>query len=80
VWALTKEEQMEEFMFLGLRLMEGVDLGEFQRAFGMPVEEVYGKPMTELEAQGLLVRTGERLSLTPRGIDVSNVVFAEFLI
>lgn len=80
VTILTVEEQMEEFMFLGLRLMEGVDVGEFQRIFGKSIEEVYGKQIAELEAQGVLRRAGERLSLTPRGIDVSNVIFAEFLI
>lgn len=80
VTPLTVREQMEEFMFLGLRLTEGVDMGEFQRLFGKSMEEVYGKTILEFEAQGLLVRAGERLALTPRGIDVSNVIFAEFLI
>lgn len=78
--ALTTEEQMEEFMFLGLRLTEGIDTGAFQRMFGKTVEEVYGKSIAEFEARGLLARTGERLSLTPHGIDVSNVIFAEFLL
>lgn len=78
--ALTTEEQMEEFMFLGLRLTEGIDTGAFQRMFGKTVEEVYGKSIEEFEARGLLARTGERLSLTPHGIDVSNVIFAEFLL
>lgn len=78
--ALTPEEQMEEFMFLGLRLTEGIDMGAFQRMFGKNVEEVYGKSIAEFEARGLLARTGERLSLTPHGIDVSNIIFAEFLL
>lgn len=76
---LTVEEQMEEFMFLGLRLTEGVDTGEFRRMFGKNMEEVYGKPVAEFEAQGLLERAGDRIRLTPRGIDVSNVIFAAFL-
>lgn len=79
IQVLTVEEQMEEFMFLGLRLTEGVDAGEFRRIFGKNMEEVYGKPVAEFEAQGLLKRTGDRIRLTPRGIDVSNVIFAAFL-
>ena len=79
VQVLTVEEQMEEFMFLGLRLTEGVDWEEFQRLFGKSMEEVYGKTIASFEAQGLLVRKGGRLALTPCGIDVSNVVFAAFL-
>ena len=80
VQILTLEEQMEEFMFLGLRLMRGVDTEEFKRLFGKPMEEVYGKQLASFTAQGLLFRDKGRLALTPRGIDVSNVIFAEFLL
>ena len=79
VQPLTLQEQMEEFMFLGLRLTEGVDLEEFRRCFGKTADEIYGKQMRDFVAQGLLEREGQRLRLTPRGIDVSNVVFASFL-
>ena len=79
VQPLTRQEQMEEFMFLGLRLAEGVDVEEFQSLFGKSMEEVYGEPIAAFEAQGLLRRKGRMLALTPRGIDVSNVVFAAFL-
>lgn len=67
-------------MFLGLRLMRGVDTEEFKRLFGKPMEEVYGKQLASFTAQGLLFRDKGRLALTPRGIDVSNVIFAEFLL
>lgn len=79
VQTLTAQEQMEEFMFLGLRLTEGVDLDEFALCFGKTAEEVYGKQISSFEKQGLLERRGRRLRLTPRGVDVSNVVFAAFL-
>ncbi|MDE7232099.1 MAG: coproporphyrinogen III oxidase, partial [Lachnospiraceae bacterium] len=79
VQELTGAEQMEEFMFLGLRLTAGIDPADFQRIFGTPVEAVYGEPIARLTAQGLLERAGKGLRLTPRGIDVSNRVFAEFL-
>lgn len=79
VQVLTQQEQMEEFMFLGLRLTEGVDMEEFQRMFGKSMEEIYGETIASFEAQGLLGRKGRMLALTPRGIDVSNVVFAAFL-
>lgn len=79
VQQLSQEEQMEEFMFLGLRLMEGVDMEAFHRMFGKSMEEVYGETLAAFEAQGLLERKGCRLSLTLRGIDVSNMIFAAFL-
>lgn len=79
VQPLTRQEQMEEFMFLGLRLTRGVDLEEFHMRFGKTAEEIYGKQIITFERQGLMEREGMRLRLTPRGIDVSNTVFAAFL-
>lgn len=79
VQTLTAQEQMEEFMFLGLRLTKGVNLDEFVLCFGKTAEEVYGKQIDSFEEQGLLERRGQRLRLTPRGVDVSNMVFAAFL-
>lgn len=79
VQVLSRQEQMEEFMFLGLRLMEGVEASLFMETFGVSVEAVYGEVIERLAGQDLLVHTGERLFLTARGIDVSNQVFTAFL-
>lgn len=76
---LSKQEQMEEFMFLGLRLAEGVGRKEFQRNFGRKMEEVYGPVIEKLHGQGLL-EVGEYVRLTSYGRDVSNYVMAEFLL
>lgn len=80
VQILARQEQMEEFMFLGLRMTEGVDLVEFRQCFGKSVGEVYGKQIGSFVEQGLLERDDRRIWLTPRGIDVSNTVFAAFLL
>lgn len=77
---LSVPEQMEEFMFLGLRMMEGVDATAFRQQFKTPIEAVYGSVLTRFEKEGLLQRCGSRLFLTERGIDVSNYVMAEFLL
>ncbi len=82
---LTVVEQMEEFMFLGLRMMEGVDENSFQRMFGKTLSEVYGAVINQNIADGLLeydkkVETGNRkIRLTKRGMDLSNYVMAQFL-
>lgn len=79
---LTRTEQMEEFMFLGLRLTAGISAGEFRRQFGAGIREVYGKALDEMEREGLLVfyEDGKKIRLTHRGIDVSNYVLAQFLL
>ena len=76
---LVLEEQMEEFMILGLRMMCGVSRAEFQRRFGRPIETVYGSALKKLERQGLLTLEGDTIVLTETGIDVSNQVFVEFI-
>ena len=77
---LSIQEQMEEFMFLGLRKIEGVSIAEFQNQFGETLEKIYGKQIQMLIGQGLLKREGGRVMLTKKGIDVSNQVFSELLI
>lgn len=78
--AVTKNESMEEFMFLGLRMMEGVSKSCFNKRFGVSMEEVYGKQLEKFTSLKLLYDDGEIVRLTPRGIDVSNQVFEEFML
>lgn len=77
--ALTVQEQMEEFMFLGLRMIRGVSCQAFADQFGQRIEDVYGSVLKRMSRQGLLVRRDGRVRLTERGLDVSNYVMAEFL-
>lgn len=76
---LDQSAQMEEFMFLGLRKMEGISKAEFGREFGMEFDQVYGAVSQKLEEEGLLDIQGDRVALSSRGIDLSNQVFVEFL-
>lgn len=82
IQVLSPLEQMEEFMFLGLRLTEGVDVRAFAEAFGRPPEDIYGEIITKNQKAGLLEyrRDGKRLALTERGLDLSNYVMAQFLL
>jgi len=76
---LSTKEQMEEFMFLGLRKMEGISEEEFENSFGTSIESVYNVQIDKLLQEKLLERKSGRLRLSRRGIDVSNYVFAEFI-
>lgn len=75
---LSRQEQMEEFMFLGLRLTKGVSKQNFQERFGHPIEAVYGGALEELQRDGLLL-VDDFIRLTPYGMDISNYVMAKFL-
>ena len=80
VHPLSQEEQMEETMFLGLRLTEGVSKAEFQRQFGVYMEQIYGEVIRENIAQGLLIDETGYVRLTREGMDLSNYVMAQFLL
>lgn len=76
---LTKENKMEEFMFLGLRRTDGISKNEFYRRFGVKYDTIYGKVTKKFLEQELLIHVDDRIFLSERGIDVSNSVMCEFL-
>lgn len=77
---LRKNAEMEEFMFLGLRLSKGVSKKEFKHQFLVSMDEIYGTILMQLQKDGLLKLDEDYVSLTDIGIDVSNQVLAEFLL
>ena len=81
---LSIQDQMEEFMFLGLRKTEGVSASTFERLYGKPLEAVYEEPVERLIREGLLLRYQKEdgsvfFRLSDKGIDVSNYALAMFL-
>lgn len=79
VEVITETDALAEFMFLGLRLTEGVSFDRFRARFGRELYEIYGTQVRELVEAGLLAEDAKGIRLTRRGIDVSNVVFEKFL-
>ena len=77
---LSLEDKMEEFMFVGLRMMKGVSGSEFLERFGLNMWNVYGDVLKKLEQQGLIEVEAPMVRLTERGSDVSYVGLSEFLI
>ena len=77
---LSRESQMEEFMFLGLRMVRGVSEKEFYRKFGEKIMAVYGEVIRKNEDLGLLCRRNGWIYLTERGMDLANTVMCEFLL
>lgn len=77
---LTKNAQMEEFMFLGLRMQQGINRATFFEQFDTPVESVFGASLERMKQQGLIVEQGGQICLTDLGFDVSNYVFSELLL
>lgn len=76
---LTKVMAMQEYMFLGLRRLEGINVRAFEKRFGENIWEVYGEVLSKWIKYDVLVKDKERIYLSPYGLDVCNEVFASFL-
>ena len=77
---LSRKDEMEEFMFLGLRKIKGVSEQDFYKSFKVSRDEEYKDNIENLIKEGLLVREEDRIRLTDRGIDLSNYALSQFLL
>nr|WGD66282.1 radical SAM family heme chaperone HemW [Bacillus velezensis] len=76
---VTREEQIEEEMFLGLRKMSGVQKQAFLDKFGRSVDELFPDVLKDLTEKGLICDTEESVALTHEGKLLGNEVFGAFL-
>ena len=67
-------------MFLGLRMMCGVSREDFAERFKKDIYEVYAPVLNKYIDEGYMATDGDRIYLTDMGIDVSNVILADFLL
>jgi coproporphyrinogen III oxidase-like Fe-S oxidoreductase len=72
---LTAESALEEELFLGLRQLEGIDVGRIEREYGVSLDSRFAR----LKAAGLILRDGELVRLAPERVSVSNEVFVELM-
>ncbi|MBR3383046.1 MAG: radical SAM family heme chaperone HemW [Clostridia bacterium] len=76
---IERDEEMFESVMLGLRKTDGVERAAFHRRFGVDPVEQYAPAAAELEADGMLVVTEERMYLTKRGLDFQNEALIKFM-
>lgn len=77
---LTKQNQMEEEMFLGLRKIAGISKRVFKEKFGVDFQTVYGAVLPELKQKGWLLEEEDTIRLTDTGLFIGNEVFEKFLL
>ncbi|OOB79225.1 MAG: hypothetical protein BEN18_04835 [Epulopiscium sp. Nuni2H_MBin001] len=76
---ITPRMSQEEFMFLGLRMTNGVSKKQFYHIFNTQIEDVFKPQIDRWVQQKALINKEDRLYLTSYGVDISNVVFSTFL-
>ena len=77
--ALNKENKMKEYMMLGLRKIEGVNITNFERLFEESPLIKFSKELEKLSKEGLVVVIDDNIKLTNKGIDLANLVWQEFI-
>ena len=77
---VTPQAAMEEFCFLGLRVVEGISAQTFEKNFGEKIFDVFGSAIEKNLRRGLLAVDGDKIFLTERGMSLGNEVFADFLL
>ena len=80
VTVLSRNEQIEEFMFLGLRMTEGISEKNFEENFDVRLMDVYGDILQKYEETGFMEHIETKWRLTRKGIHVSNHILADFLL
>lgn len=77
---LSKNEMMEEELFLGLRKKEGVSIGKFEQKFGTSFEKRYGQIVQELQSDGLLKENNGFIQMTKKGLFLGDTVSEKFIV
>lgn len=77
---LDINDAKEEFMFLGLRKIQGISILDYKEKFNQEIYEQYSKEIEDNINKGLLILENNRLKLTAKGIDISNTVMSDFII
>lgn len=81
---VTYEEAIEEYIFLGFRLLEGVSEFEFENLFNKKLSDLYRDTLSKYLSEGFIQKSitqnGNKYTLSRKGIDISNYILAEFLL
>lgn len=76
---LSRGNELEESIFLGLRLNEGIDLSQLSKEFGIDLERKYDKKLEQFITQKLVERHGSVVKLTKKGMDIADAIIIELV-
>lgn len=76
---ISKRESISEYIILGLRFVDGINLRDFQNRYGEDIFELYGGTIRRFTDKKLLLVQENQMKLTAKGLDFANDVMAEFL-
>lgn len=77
---LSKDDKMSEFMFLGLRMTDGVGKMSFRQRFNEELEKVFEKPLIKFKNMGMIEEENDTIRLSKKAVSVSNQILCEFIL
>ncbi len=72
-------DKMSEFVFLGLRLENGISEKEFKDRFYLNIDEVFGEQIDKYTKTEFLIRQNGQICFSDKGFFVSNIILADFV-
>jgi oxygen-independent coproporphyrinogen-3 oxidase len=76
----SKKNLIEEFMFLGMRMINGVNKNDFESRFGVSINSIYDSTILLLKEEKLICENNGYIYLTDFGVEISNYVLAHFIL
>ena len=76
----SKEDEVEEYVFMGLRMKRGINIEDFNQKFGVPIESIYKEVIEKNISKDLLRISNGYMALTNKGIELSNYVMSDFIL
>ncbi len=77
---VSENEQISEFVFLGLRRERGISISEFEVRFKKSIFDVFSSPIKKYVEWGFLILEDDRMQLSDKGFFVSNTIFSDFVL
>ena len=75
----TIDDMKKEYMLLGLRKIDGVQISKFEEKFGENPIYLFKNELKKLIQEGLLIIDLDNIKLTEKGLDLANIVWEEFV-
>ncbi|MCY6371831.1 radical SAM family heme chaperone HemW [Clostridium ganghwense] len=76
----SKKDDMEEFMFMGLRKIKGISVEKFNKKFKISLAEIYGDIIEKHKGNKFLIEEDGRIFLSSKGIEISNSIMSDFIL
>jgi oxygen-independent coproporphyrinogen-3 oxidase len=76
----SREDSIEEFLFMGMRLVDGISLSRFRTRFSEDLMDIFGDVIGKHVRDGLLVLEGDSMRFTEKGMDLSNHVLSDMIL